>query len=47
MSESSDQPVESGAVEAEDEGEYLESPPLRDESTESGALEEDPPEGEQ
>jgi hypothetical protein len=46
MSESSDQPVESGALEAEDEGGYLESPPLRDESTESGALEEEP-DGEQ
>ena len=47
MTESTDQPVESGALEAEDEGAYLESPPLRDESTESGALEDDPPDGEQ
>ena len=47
MSEMNDQPVESGALEDDGEGGYVEAPPLRDEPVESGALEDDPPEGEQ
>lgn len=47
MSEMNDQPVESGALESEGEGGYVEPPPLRDDPVESGALEDEPREGEQ
>ncbi|MBW3592141.1 MAG: hypothetical protein KY396_00420 [Actinobacteria bacterium] len=47
MSETCDQPVESGELDEEGEGGYVEPPPLRDDPVESGALEDDPPEGEQ
>lgn len=47
MSETNDQPVESGALGDEGEGGYVEPPPLREDPVESGALDDDPPEGEQ
>ena len=45
--ERNDQPVESGALEAEEEGDLVETPPLRDEPVESGGLDQEEPDGEQ
>ncbi len=46
MSERHDEPVESGELEDEGEGGYVEPPPRRDDPVESGELE-DAPDGEQ
>jgi hypothetical protein len=42
MSETHDQPVESGGLEDDGEGGYVEPPPPRDDPVESGALEDEP-----
>ena len=48
MAESRDDPVESGALEEEGDGEEVEveTPPLRDDPVEAGALEDEPASGE-